>query len=154
MEKSWMVEYLSTHPLLKDFKPEHLEILETCAGTAEFKPGDYIYRERTKADRLYFIIKGRVAIELHAPRQEPWTIMTISEGGALGWAWALPPYQWYYSCRTVLDTRTVFLEADCLKARMKSDYELGYKLMTACAHVLEERLAATRLQLLNALSKD
>lgn len=146
-------QLLLGHPFFRAFKPEHLKLLDQCAVMTEFKQGDYIYRERTPANGLHLITEGRVAIELMVPGHDPWVIMTTCTGGVLGWSWAFPPSLWYFSCRAMEPTRTVFLDAECLRAKMKEDYELGYALMTACGHVLEERLRATRLQLLDLLVK-
>lgn len=152
-EKSTVVQVLTGHPFFKAFKPEHLKVLESCSSYAEFKPGEYVYREKTTASGLHVITEGRVAIELLVPGHDPWIIMTICAGGVLGWSWAFEPSLWYFSCRTLALTRTVFLEAECLRAKMKEDYELGFVLMQACGRVLEERLRATRLQLLDLLIK-
>jgi CRP/FNR family transcriptional regulator, cyclic AMP receptor protein len=151
--ESTLARLLTGHPFFRAFKPEHLKVLENCSTITEFKPGEYIYRERTPANGLHLITEGRVAIELLVPGHDPWIIMTICAGGVLGWSWAFPPSLWYFSCRTMELTRTVFLEADCLRAKMKEDYELGYALMMSCGHVLEERLRATRLQLMDLLIK-
>ncbi len=151
--ESIVVQVLTGHPFFKNFKPEHIKILESCSSIAEFKPGEYVYREKTPASGLHVITEGRVAIELLVPGHDPWIIMTICAGGVLGWSWAFEPSLWYFSCRTMSLTRTVFLEAECLRTNMKKDYELGYAMMLACGRVLEERLRATRLQLLDLLIK-
>ena len=151
--ESTVLQVLSGHPFFKAFKSEHMKILESCSSIAEFKPGEYVYREKTPASGLHVITEGRVAIELLVPGHAAFTIMTICTGGVLGWSWAFEPSLWYFSCRAMALTRTVFLEAECLRAKMKEDYELGYALMLACGHVLEERLRATRLQLLDLLIK-
>jgi CRP-like cAMP-binding protein len=148
-----VLKVLSGHPFFKAFKPEHMKVIESCSSIAEFKQGEYVYRERTPANGLHVITEGRVAIELLVPGHDAFIIMTICAGGVLGWSWAFEPSLWYFSCRAMALTRTVFLEAECLRAKMNEDYELGYALMRACGHVLEERLRGTRLQLLDLLIK-
>jgi CRP-like cAMP-binding protein len=148
-----VLKVLIGHPFFKAFKPEHMKVIESCSSIAEFKQGEYVYRERTPANGLHVITEGKVAIELLVPGHDAFIIMTICAGGVLGWSWAFEPSLWYFSCRAMVPTRTVFLEAECLRAKMKEDYELGYALMRACGHVLEERLRGTRLQLLDLLIK-
>lgn len=151
--ESTVLKVLSGHPFFKAFKPDHIKVLESCSSIAEFKQGEYVYRERTLANGLHVITEGKVAIELLVPGHDPFIIMTICAGGVLGWSWAFEPSLWYFSCRAMALTRTVFLEAECLRGKMKENYELGYALMRACGHVLEERLRGTRLQLLDLLIK-
>lgn len=152
-EESIIAQLLNGHPFFEAYKPEHLKSLESCSAIMKFKPGEYIYHEKTPANGLHVITEGRVAIELLVPGHDPWIIMTVCAGGVLGWSWAFSPSLWYYNCRTMEPTRTVFFEAERLKAKMMEDLELGYALMMSCGRVVEERLRATRLQLLDLLIK-
>lgn len=152
--KETLKEIMTQHPFLKDLLPKHLDFFEECASVSEFKPQSYLFRERDKADRLYLIHRGRVALEITGPSLDPYVLMTICTGGALGWGWAFPPYCRAFSCRAVIDTVAIGLQSDCLLAKCREDYELGYKLMAACTNALGERLWATRLQMLSLLLKD
>ena len=111
------------------FKPEHQRLLEECASTDEFKAGSYLFREREKATRQYLIQRGRVAMELQAPGQDPRLVMTICDGGTVGFAWAYPPHNYYFSCKALNDTQVIVLDTECLAAKCKQDIELGYQLM-------------------------
>lgn len=153
MNETILTKSIGEHPFFDHFKPEHRASLEECASTAEFKAGTYLFREREKADKQYLILEGRVAMELQAPGQDPWLIMTVGDGGTVGFAWAYPPYNYYFSCRVLKDTRMIVLDAECIWAKCKEDYEFGYQVMLLCTHTMADRLMATRLQLLNLLLK-
>jgi hypothetical protein len=45
--------------------------------------------------------------------------------------------------------RAIALDGRCLRGRSEEDHDLGYELMKRCAQVMEQRLQATRLQLLD-----
>jgi hypothetical protein len=45
--------------------------------------------------------------------------------------------------------RAIALDGKCLREKAEKDHDLGYELLKRIAHVMEERLHATRLQLLN-----
>ncbi len=147
-------EILEQHAFLKDFGQKHLDYFDECASVSRFKPQQYLYRERDKADRLFLIHQGKVAIEIQAPAQQPWILMTVGAGEIIGWGWAFPPYRRPFSCRAVEDTVVIGLETQCLLAKCQEDYELGYRLMACCAQVLGDRLWASRLQLLSLLLKN
>jgi CRP/FNR family transcriptional regulator, cyclic AMP receptor protein len=144
---------MESHPYFKRFKPEHFSILQECASYAEFEEGSYLFSERQKAHYQYLIIEGRVALELLAPGKDPWIVMTVCNGGVVGYAWAYPPHRYYYSCRALKKTRAIVLDAECLAAKCKENFEFGYEIMLGCADTTAERLQATRLQLLNQLMK-
>jgi CRP/FNR family cyclic AMP-dependent transcriptional regulator len=44
------------------------------------------------------------------------------------------------------------LDAKCLRAKCETDHELGYELLNRVLHVVEQRLQATRMQLLDLYS--
>jgi CRP-like cAMP-binding protein len=144
---------MDSHPYFKRFKPEHFELFKQCASIIEFPEGSFLFTEREKANRQYLILEGRVALELLAPGKEPWIVMTVCDGGIVGYAWAYPPHRYYYSCRALKKTRAIVLDADFLAAKCKEDHEFGYYVMLGCADTTAERLQATRLQLLNQLMK-
>jgi CRP-like cAMP-binding protein len=90
-----------------------------------------------------------VAVEISTPERGPVIIQSLGEGDVLGWAWMMPPYRWHFDARAVELTRAIALDGRCLRERSESDHDLGFQLMRRAAHVMEERLQATRLQLLD-----
>ncbi|HHT9124119.1 MAG TPA: Crp/Fnr family transcriptional regulator, partial [Candidatus Wunengus sp. YC63] len=46
-------------------------------------------------------------------------------------------------------TSAIALDAKCLRAKCEEDHDLGYELLKRFAHVITQRLEATRLQLLD-----
>jgi len=90
-----------------------------------------------------------VALRIHSERRGPLIILTLGEGEILGWSWLFPPYQWKFSARALEDTRAFAADGKCLREKAERDHALGYELLKRFARVVEERLEATRLQLLN-----
>jgi CRP/FNR family transcriptional regulator, cyclic AMP receptor protein len=145
-------ESMAEHPFFKDFKASHLELLAECASHVHFNKGSYLFREGETADWLYLIREGKVVVETQMPGRDPLAIMTIGKEGVVGWSWLFPPYRWHFGARAVEDASAIALNAKCVLAKCREDYEMGYELMWRCAYVMGERLQATRLQLLNAFS--
>jgi CRP-like cAMP-binding protein len=137
------------HPFFKHFQPAHVELLSECASSMHFKAGGYVFHDGEKADRLYLIETGKIAVVLQMAGRDPMAIMTVDGGGVVGWSWLFPPYRWHFSARAVEDTSAVALDAKCLMAKCKENYQLGYELMWQCAHMMGERLQATRAQWLS-----
>ena len=144
-----MKESLARHPFLKDLKASHVELLAECAAGAHFKKGGHMFHQGEKADRLYLIEEGKVGIRLEMPPHDPLTIMTLGPGGVAGWSWLFPAQQWQFDVWVIEDTGAIVLNADCVFAKCRQDYELGFELMWRCSHIMADRLTATRLQLLN-----
>ena len=114
-----------------------------------FDAEQYILHEGEEATNFYIIHQGKVALEIFTSDRGPITIQTIGEGDVLGWSWLIPPYHWHYDARAIEPTSAIALDAKCLRAKCEEDHDLGYELLKRFAHVITQRLEATRLQLLD-----
>ena len=142
-------DILSAHPFLVDLPAQHIETVVGCVSNVRFEAGNVIFREGEEANHFYLIREGKVALRIHSERRGPLTILTLSEGEILGWSWLFPPYRWKFSARAIEDTRAFAVDGKCLREKAERDQALGYELLKRFAHVVEERLETTRLQLLN-----
>jgi len=140
---------LADHPFARGLNNHHLELLVGCASNIRFEAGQLVFREGEEANQFYLIREGKVAVELFASERGPITILTLGEGEVLGWSWLVPPYSWRFDARAIESTRAIALDGKCLREKSERDHDLGYELLKRIAHTMEERLQATRLQLLN-----
>ena len=141
--------YLKEHPFLKGLDEDHIDLMVGCASNVKFDPGEYVCREGQEADQFYFVRHGRLALELMTVARGPMSIHTINSGEVLGWSWLFPPYVWHFDCRATELTRAIAMDAKCLRDKCEQDNRLGFELMKRFSHVMEQRLSATRLQLLD-----
>ena len=144
---------LAEHPLFSGMEQRHLQILVGCARNVRFESTDVIFREGEKANEFYLIRTGKVALQLFADRRGPLTILTLGEGDVLGWSWLSPPYHWKFTACALETTRAIFLDGKCLREKAESDHDLGYELLKRFIHVIEERVRATSLKLLNVYER-
>jgi CRP-like cAMP-binding protein len=139
---------LREHPFLAGMQEKHLGVLTGCASNVKFDAGQAIFREGQDANHFYLIRHGRVAVDQHTPGGVV-TLQTVGEGEVLGWSWLVPPHRWRFDARAVDLTRAVALDGACLRGKCEADHDLGYELMKRFSVVIAQRLAATRLQVLN-----
>jgi len=149
MEIETLKTLLSEHPFVSGLNSRYVELMVGCASNVRFKPGEFIFREGGNADQFYLLRHGRAAIEIYAAERGSITVMTVGEGEVLGWSWLFPPYRWMFDARALELTRGIALDGKCLRGKCDEDHELGYELMKRSMQVAEQRLQATRLQLLN-----
>jgi CRP-like cAMP-binding protein len=140
---------LVEHPLLKGCQPKYIGLLVGCASNIRFAAGDTIFRQGEEADHLYLIREGRVALEIPDSGRGPIIVQTLREGDVLGWSWAITPHRWHFDSRALELTRAIALDGKCLREKCETDHDLGYEVMRRVTHVMEQRLQATRLQLLD-----
>jgi len=140
---------LAQHPFLDGMEQRHLAVLVGCASYVRFDAGQFLFREGEEANQFYFIRQGRVAVEIFAPQRGPITLETISEGDVLGWSWLVPPFSWRFDARAVEVVRAIALDGRCLRDKCEEDPHLGYELLKRFANIIDRRLQATRIQLLD-----
>jgi CRP-like cAMP-binding protein len=140
---------LAEHPFFKDLSEPYLQLVTGCAANVRFDPNQLIFREGEEANQFYLIRQGRVALQLFAPDRGVITVETLEEGDILGWSWLIPPYNWHFDARALELTRAIALDGKCLRNKCEVDHNLGYELLKRFAHIIEQRLSSTRLQMLD-----
>ncbi len=142
-------DYLPEHPFFKGLDPELIEFLAGCARNVHFKDGEILFKEGGKADTFYVIRKGRVAIQIHHPAGGGMIFDTADAGDVVGWTWLVPPYKWIFDATASDDTSAVAFDGECLRGKCEDDPVVGYALMKRVATVMNERLEAARMRLLD-----
>lgn len=143
---------LSEHPFIKGLEQRYLQLVVGCAANKVFEEEKYLFREGEEANNFYIIRQGRVSVEFYTPERGAVIIDTLEEGDILGWSWLIPPYHWHFDARAIELTRAIALDGKCLRNKCEQDHDLGYELLKRFANVMEERLAATRMRLLDLYS--
>jgi CRP-like cAMP-binding protein len=142
-------ELLAEHPFSCGLPASALRLMVGCATNVRFDPGAYLFRTGEAADRFFIVRHGEVAIEVYEPGRGRITIDTAGEGEVLGWSWLVPPHRWLFEGRAVTLVRAIALDGACLREKCEANHDLGYELLKRVTHVIADRLAAARLQLLD-----
>ncbi|MEP0822852.1 MAG: cyclic nucleotide-binding domain-containing protein [Ignavibacterium sp.] len=140
---------LAAHPFFQNLEPEYLSLITGCASNVKFDAGTYLFREGEEAHHFYLIRQGKVGLEIFIPELGPVKVQTAGEGELVGWSWLVPPYEWHFDGQALELTRAIALDAKCLRSKCEEDHDLGYQLLKRFISILEQRLQATRLQLLD-----
>jgi CRP/FNR family transcriptional regulator, cyclic AMP receptor protein len=144
---------LSTHRFFHDLEARYLALLVSCAANVRFDADAFLFRNGEEANQFFLIREGKVALEISAPGRVPIIVQTLRENEILGWSWLIPPYHWQLDARAVEPTRAIALDGKCMRTKCEADHDLGYELLKRFAHIIEDRLQQTRLQLLDVYGK-
>jgi CRP-like cAMP-binding protein len=142
-------EILAQHHFFKGLRHADIELIAGCASNMQFRPGEFLFREGEDAHAFYVIRHGKVTVETFVPGRGPITLQTVGPGDVIGWSWLFPPYKWNFDARALDITRATTFDGKCLRAKCDEDHSLGYVLMERFAHIIMDRLQATRVQLLD-----
>ena len=149
MEKEDLRTILRQHPFLVGLSDEHMATLVGCASNVKFPEGEHLIQEGHVANTFYLIRAGRIALHIDMPGRGDLRIQTVGPGEILGWSWLISPYRWHFSGMAVTETRAIALDGECLRNKCEKDPHFGYEMLKRLAQVMERRLDATRLQLLD-----
>lgn len=149
MTEQDLIEILGAQTFFKGMSEAHLAELASIATTIDVADGDLIFEEGGHADASYVITEGSVALELNVSHRAHHIVQTLHRGEVLGWSWLFPPYRWSFSALALDPTNLIRFDAEQLRALQESDVSLGYEMMKRFANVMTNRLAATRLQLVD-----
>ena len=140
---------IGQHPFFAGMEVRHLHFLGGCASNVRFDAQQWVFREGEEANQCYLLRQGKVTLEIDAPPRGSLMIQTLGEGDVLGWSQLFPPYRWAFSARAIELTRAIALDAKCLREKSESDHDFGYELLKRFSRIIQKRLQATRLQLVN-----
>ncbi|MGC8669498.1 MAG: cyclic nucleotide-binding domain-containing protein [Chthonomonadales bacterium] len=139
-------QVVAAHPFFQGLDAQQIKIVASCAYNAHFDAGDYVFREGEEAKTVYIIREGEVVLEAPRPGKPAVEVQTIAAGSVLGWSWLFPPHRWRFDARATKWTRTIALDAACLKSKCQANHDLGYELLKRFAAIVVERLQATRMR--------
>ena len=137
--------------LLSHLTDTMLEKLADITMTAEYKAGDYIFREGTYARYLYAIVHGKVGLELEKITNAPVMMDTIGRGRTIGFSALVDTEQKKYTthARALEDTKLFVWDATELEMLFYKDYEMGYLFMKRIAKIAKTRLQIRNVQFLD-----
>jgi CRP/FNR family transcriptional regulator, cyclic AMP receptor protein len=139
----------ASHAFLSSLNEGHRKLLASGARPFAAAPGEMLAREGETAKSFYLIQAGHVALDLHTPGRGVVSILTVEPGEIVGWSWLVPPHRWQFDCRVVDQVQGLAFGGQWLREKCDQDHELGYHLLKQLVTVIANRLAATRLQLLD-----
>ena len=139
----------ANHRFFAQMKPEYIQLMAGCAILKTYKEQEMLGKEGTPSDWFFALIEGRVTIETYQPGHDPIVLQTLHGGDIVGWSWLFPPYEWVFDARALSSTRTIAVDAHCLREKCEKNTALGFELMKNFSQVMTQRLKATRLQLLD-----
>ena len=149
MTKESLAKALGDHDFFRGLSDKQLAELATIATEVEIEPRSIIFEEGGHADSAYAIVDGSVALDLSVSHRRHHIVQTLHGGEMLGWGWLFPPHRWSFSALALDTAHLIRFDADQLRSLQDEDCELGYEMMKRFARVMTDRLAATRLQLVD-----
>ncbi len=110
-----------------------------------------ILREGEIADHFYILLEGRASLSVSVPGRTRYEtiVSTLSKGQLLGWSALLADNLWKASAYSVKPCRLIKCPGNVIRDLCEQDHDIGYWMMKNTLVAVGERLAESRLQLLD-----
>lgn len=138
-------------PLFKGLDTKHLNLLAKRFESATFGDGDVIFEQDAPAERLYFLVSGRVAIRFKPHDGDVILVAEIEEGGVFGWSAALGRTS-YTSCAvSIKPSQTFSIKGKELTKLYEKYPDAGVVILERLADVIAQRLQNTHTHVVRML---
>ncbi|MGW3956317.1 Crp/Fnr family transcriptional regulator [Streptomyces sp. NPDC004752] len=128
---------------------EHRERLMRIAREVSFEAGTRLFEEGRRADRLWIVRTGTVALDLHVPGRRAAVVESLGPGELVGWSWHFPPYLWQLGAEAASPVRAYEFDAGTVRSMCADDAEFGRAVAVWVGRVVAHRLHASRIRLLD-----
>ncbi|HEY44947.1 MAG TPA: Crp/Fnr family transcriptional regulator [Anaerolineae bacterium] len=146
-------ETLESIPLFQGLKSEDLNLLSERLESDSFSEGEIIFGQGDRADRLYVLISGQVAIQFKPEDGDTITVTEIKEGGVFGWSSALGR-KTYTSCAVCLEeSEALSVLGDELRELCETHPETGVIILERLAEVIAARLRNAHAHVVEMLQR-
>jgi len=142
-------EMLKETDLFCFLKLEELKDIADLCKIEEYEAGTEIYQEGDRAEKIYLVQQGRVAVEVEIRAGKKSVVYTETPGKMFGYPSLVKPHAYESSARCVDKVRIISIKADDLVNKIfKADCRRGYLVMNKLAEIIAQKLHETRQQLL------
>ena len=134
---------------------ETIAFLRQCQKQT-YRDGTSLFKEQTKADKLYLILKGEVQLHFEMPQREnaDTSIVSLNPGDAVGWSMIVPPYQYRLSGYCRGETTLLEIDRETLEVLVETNYHLAYIFLRNIAMLTGERLNQVQEKLAKVLAAE
>ena len=118
-----------------------------------YKPYVAVCTEGEKAQKLYLVEEGRVAVESRLVMGMRFPIAIIESGQAFGWSALVEPYLYTATVTSLSETQVLSFEQEVVLLMMRANPSVGLIIMGNIASIVSSRLRTLEMQLVGLLQQ-
>ena len=147
------VEDLKISSFFNDLQDSYLvKIAKLCQEEA-FQAEDIIIDEGDKAEKIYVLVEGNIAIQIRLKKYQNVVVSTAGEKGELfGWSAVVEPKSYSASVKCLEEVRALSINGEELEKLFEEDPVMGLTFMKKIASLIDHRLNAMRTRLVSTIS--
>ena len=144
---------LSEFALFRNLPEELLDKFAALGEKVTFSKGDTIFREGEQADKLHFLLDGKIVLKVKlTSRPESVTVSAVSQNfESFGWSGIVPPYHYTASAVCEVDCKVLTIPGDGFMKLLNDNPAAGFTVMQRLTELVASRLRNSRQALLKTL---
>jgi toluene monooxygenase system ferredoxin subunit len=146
-------ELLSKFDLFADVDKEQLEAVAKVSKEISFEKGETVFNEAQKADELYFLLEGEIALQIQlTSRPVKITTLIVNQSNQnFGWSSIVSPYFFTASAECREACHVVAVNGKEFMRILENDPNTGFMVMRRITEVISNRLRICRTTMLKTL---
>jgi CRP-like cAMP-binding protein len=140
-------EQLTGHDLFQLLRPEQVRAISDAAEEVKLKAGETVFRRGDKADYLFVVLDGQVALRLPSREGMSTLIDEVARGAVFGSCICFQLGSYSLTARCTEDSKLLKIEAATLKKQLDDDPVLGYEVQAVISRVYFRRYLDTTQKL-------
>jgi CRP-like cAMP-binding protein len=153
-----ITDILGNSELFGGIEKKYLEEIAHLCHSQHYAKGETIFNERDKAEYLYILTDGNLALEREVKQEstsQTWaTILeVIGKGEGFGWSTMVEPHTFTASSRCITDCEVLAIKGEKLRELMDGEPKLGYELSKRFANLISRKVNYARASLTKSLSQ-
>jgi CRP-like cAMP-binding protein len=139
--------------LFQGLDSESIGILSSHFKDERFDKDSVIFAQGDRAEKLYVLITGQVAIRFKPHDGDLLTVSEINDGGVFGWSSALGRSTYTSSAICIQDCTALSVKGDQLHDLCEKYPQTGVIILERLAEVIAQRLQNTHAQVVKMLQE-
>ena len=138
--------------LFRDLADEELSRIAILCSEIVEAEGAKLIREGQKADRLYVVTRGKVALHKRLGRRadrRATTVAFCSSGQILGWSALVPPGRYTLSATAWEPVALLSIPASLLRRAIDLNPDMGLRIMRCLSEIMARRLQQVTVALIH-----
>ena len=140
-------EQLIGHDLFQLLRPEQVRAISDTAEEITLEAGETVFRRGDKADCLFVVLDGQVALRLPSKEGLSTLIDEVSRGAIFGSCVCFQLDSYTLDARCTEHSKLLKIQAATLKSQLDEDPILGYEVQTLISRVYFKRYLDTTQKL-------
>ncbi len=145
------VEVLELAPLFRGVDSQGLALLSGSCRSLEFNPLSAVFEQGDRAETLYILLSGRVAIRFKPYDGDPLTVAEVLPGDVFGWSAVLRRPAYTSGAVALEASRVLAVSGNGLRRLFRLRPDIGAVILDRLVAVIPERLKSAHGQAVQML---